>query len=171
MWDRHQQITAVAVLLIAGGVIGFWLGRSAERGALPEVGQFLPPAPGATSPPPAQGTLPAGGNAIAVNDQPPGSKVAIPLLTLARDGWVVVHEEAGGWPGAILGAQRFNAGANQSGSVELLRPTEEGKVYFAMLHADDGDRQFDHTKDLPIQDPQGNTILMRFVAAAGPAER
>ncbi len=90
------------------------------------------------------------------------------MVAFAVDGWVAIHEESDGKPGRILGARRFGIGINQSGSVELLRPTQEGKVYFAMLHADDGDRQFDHTKDLPLADPQGNVILMRFVAAASP---
>ena len=40
-----------------------------------------------------------------------------------------------------------------------------------MLHADDGDRQYDHTKDLPITDPQGNVIMMRFIATVIPTEQ
>ena len=166
MWDTHQKIIAAAVLFILGGAIGFWLGRSAGQG-WPAVGPVAP----SPVPSPGQGTLLVGGNAIAVNDQSPGSKVGIALVTLAGEGWVVIHDESGGKPGSILGAQRFDAGANQTGSVELLRPTEEGKVFYAMLHADDGDRQFDHEKDLPIRDLQGNAILMRFVASAAPPDR
>ena len=166
MWDTHQKIIAAAVLFILGGAIGFWLGRSAGQG-WSAVGPVAP----SPVPPSGQGTVLVGGNAIAVNDQSPGSKVAVSLVSLAADGWVVIHDERDGTPASILGARRFDVGANQTGSVDLLRPTEEGKVYYAMLHADDGDRQFDHEKDLPIRDSQGNAILMRFVASAAPPER
>ncbi len=172
MMDTQQKSVTAAVLLIVGLAVGFWLGRTAERGMLPQAGPFAPPpAPGAAGLPPPYGAVLGGGNAIAVNDQAPGMRIALALVTLAGDGWVVIHEDRDGKPGSILGAQRFNAGANQSGSVELLRATEEGKVYYAMLHSDDGDRQFDHTKDLPVTNPEGNAILMRFVTATEPGER
>lgn len=162
--DKIQLIIVAAVVFILGGVTGFLVGRSADGGSSP-FGTWGEPAkegvPGGEL-----GTLTLGGNAIAVNDQAPGLSVEVRLVTLARDGWVVIHEDRDGKPGNILGAQRLGAGANQSGSVELLRAIEEGKVYYAMLHSDDGDRAFDHTKDLPITDPQGNVILMRFVATA-----
>lgn len=142
------------------GALGFWLGRG-----LPSrpAGQATGPAEAANI----SGLTLLGGNAIAVNDQPPGMRVEVSLVSLAADGWVVVHEDLNGKPGRILGAQRFNAGQNQTGAADLLRGIEEGRVYYAMLHADDGDRQFDHQKDLPLRDPQGNAILMRFVATAG----
>ena len=161
--DKSQAIIAAAVLIILSGGIGFWLGRSAERGEFPGL---IRPETGEEPGPDISGVILTGGNAIAVNDQPPGMNVAAALVTLAQDGWVVIHEDADGQPGRILGAQLFNAGQSQSGTVELLRGTEEGRVYYAMLHSDDGDRQFDHTKDLTIRDPQGNIIHMRFVATA-----
>ena len=144
------------------GFIGFWLGRATQndRGGT-EDGDGL-----------ASGLTLTGGNAIAVSDQPPGNAVTIQMVVLATSSWVVIHEDAEGKPGRILGARRFDGtgGKQQSGGVDLLRGTEEGRVYYAMLHLDDGDRQFDHTKDLPIADQQGNVILMRFVASANPEE-
>ena len=162
-------ITGVVVAMLFGAA-GFWLGRGVERGAAPTLNVY-------NSDSDAEPTLSvggldvsgvtlAGGNAVAVNDQQPGSSVSITMVTLARDGWVVIHEGRDSQPGNILGAKRFTAGQNQSGTVELLRPTEEGKVYFVMLHSDDGDRQFDRAKDLLIADQQGNAIMMRFIATA-----
>ena len=168
--DRYQKITVAALLIILGGTFGFLLGRSAALGTLPRIAGYPSPsardgqAPGAS--PAAAGTP-----AVAVSDQAPGNTVSVASVTLDQSGWVVIHEERDGAPGAILGAQRFDAGENQSGTVELLRPTQEGKVYFAMLHADEGERSFDYTKDLPLKDPQGNLILMRFVTAAQPPQR
>lgn len=163
--DTHQRAIAAFVLLAIGGVAGFWLGRSGGSSAPSPVTA----APAAT--PPAAGTVLAGGNAVAVNDQPPGLTVSLGMVAITRDGWVVIHAAEDGAPGRILGARRFDAGSVETGSVELLRPTEEGRVYFAMLHADNGDRQFDHTKDLPLTDAGGNVILMRFVASTQPEGR
>ena len=102
------------------------------------------------------------GNTIAVNDQPAGLKVDISSVTLSNSGWAVVHESVGGKPGNILGAQRFDAGT-YDGSIELLRNTEEGSMYYVMLHKDDGDKEFDHKNDLPILS-DGKPVMTTFYA-------
>ena len=93
----------------------------------------------------------SGKNVIIVNDQPAGNQVSVALVTLEEGGWVAVHEDRNGKLGNILGAQFFPAGT-QSGAVDLLRAMEEGKMYYAILRGDDGDRQFDFTKDVPFDD-------------------
>ena len=108
-------------------------------------------------------------NSVSVEDQKPGNTVAIKSVTLGTVGWVVIHDAASGKPGHILGAHRFNAGT-YTGQVELLKETEEGKVYYAMLHADNGDKQFDYRTDLPINDNAGNPVMMRFVATTKPIQ-
>ena len=171
--SRAGLIAGIVLVALLAGAAGFLVGRSRLRIPREERSQA-----GAGERSSAEseggadvsGAVLTGGNAIAVNDQTPGATVMVSFVPLAQSGWVAIHEEADAKPGRIIGARRFDAGANQSGAVELLRPTEEGRVYFAMLHADDGDRQFDHAKDLPITDPQGNSILMRFIASAAPAE-
>ncbi|MBI4132296.1 MAG: hypothetical protein HY474_01555 [Candidatus Sungbacteria bacterium] len=164
MMDPYQKMAAAAVFIIIGLAGGFWLGRTAGLPTEQSLSRTTPaPSASLEIPPPSTGSMLAGANAIAVNDQPPGLTVVVSLVALERDGWMVIHESDGGGPGRILGAKRFDAGQG-SGTAELLRPTEEGRVYFAMLHADDGDRQFNHIKDLPLEDPQGNVILIRFVA-------
>jgi hypothetical protein len=111
------------------------------------------------------------GNAIAVSNQPAGSAVAVSFVTLAQDGWVVIHEDREGKPGNILGAKRFPAGEYpEGGAVSLLRGTEKDGIYYAMLHYGDGDREFDFTKDLPITDEDGNVILMKFKAISNTEE-
>lgn len=167
------MIIAGAVCAMLFGAAGFWLGRSVERGVAPVLNVSSSGGEPALSTGglDISGVTLAGGNAIAVNDQSLGNAANIAMVTLAKDGWVVIHEGRDGRAGNILGAKRFNAGQNQSGAVELLRSTEEEKVYFAMLHSDDGDRQFDRAKDLPVTDPQGNVIMMRFVATSAPAEQ
>lgn len=105
-------------------------------------------------------------DSVSVEDQKPGDGVVIQSITLATNGWVVIHDDNSGKPGHILGAHRFNAGTYTGRDVELLQQTEEGRVYYAMLHADDGDKQFDYRVDLPVKDETGNPVMMRFVATS-----
>ena len=75
---------------------------------------------------------------VAVADQKAGTGVLV-SYTLPVASWVAVHEAAGeaaGTPeklGKILGARLFAPGAG-SGTVALLRATETGKTYAAVIH-------------------------------------
>ena len=104
---------------------------------------------------------------IAVHNQPSGDMVSIDSISSEQGVWVAVHEDEAGKPGRILGAQLFLAG-NHSGVVELLRATAENKIYYAMLHRDDGDHVFDAAKDLPIKNADGNPAMARFTATSVP---
>jgi len=99
--------------------------------------------------------------AIVVADQNAGIEVHIKEVTLQKTGWVAIHESQNGSPGTVLGAQLFNAG-KQSGTVDLLRGTAPGSVYYAVLHDEDGDRAFNLRKDLPLSDSMGNPIMAEF---------
>jgi len=85
-------------------------------------------------------------------------------VMLEKDGWVAIHEDNGGKPGKILGAQLFSAGKHDAGTVDLLRATTAGGVYYAMLHVDDGDHAFDALKDMPVSGADGNPVMAKFTA-------
>lgn len=104
-----------------------------------------------------------GTNAVAVDDQPSGDLVNVTMVTLSKAGWVAIHEDTGGVPGNVLGAHRYEPGI-YLGEVTLLRPTISGKTYYAVLHLDDGDKQFDSKKDLPITGNDGKVVSDSFVA-------
>lgn len=104
------------------------------------------------------------GSMIKAGSQTAGEIVTIATAILDRDGWLVIHEDVNGKPGGILGAGRLNAGTYTNSTVDLLRATQEGKIYYAMLHADDGDKVFDYKKDLPLGDASGNPIMASFSA-------
>ncbi len=110
------------------------------------------------------GVVLSGKNTVDVENQSAGNLVTISLVELNQMGWVVVHEDAGGKPGNVLGAALVFAGEHSAVPVELLRKTEKGKTYYAMLHTDDGDKAFDLKKDKPIADSTGATIQISFVA-------
>ena len=106
-------------------------------------------------------TLPSR-SSLRVENQSPGLQVHISSLTLAKDHWVVIHEDKNGSPGTLLGAGRFRAGMT-SGDVELLRATEEGGTYYAMLHIDDGIAGFNLRDDVPLIDEKGNMTMSAFI--------
>jgi len=102
-----------------------------------------------------------GENNLNVSNQVAGNKVDISSVTLSVDGWVAIHEDNDGKPSKILGARLFRAGTNK-GSVELLRNTLPGKIYYAMLHGENGDGKFDLTSDSPLKGPDSSPIMKQF---------
>ncbi len=155
--ERNQILVGGIVLVLVAGSVGFWLGRSQA----PTQGTPQPQSPTANL----EGGIRASNlrdDRITTSDQDPGMYVLVGSFALAKDGWVVVHEDSLGSPGNILGARRFAAGTYENGLVELLRATEPNKTYYAMLHRDDGDRLFDHSKDLPVPAADGSLVMARF---------
>ncbi len=110
------------------------------------------------------GVVLSGKNTVDVENQSAGNIVTISSVELNQMGWVVVHEDIGGNPGNVLGAALVFAGEHRVVPVELLRKTEKGRTYYAMLHTDDGDKVFDFKKDRPIADSTGTNIQVPFVA-------
>lgn len=111
----------------------------------------------------AEAIIVSGINAVEVNDQPAGDKVEITMATLSKAGWVVIHEDDNGASGKVLGARRYEPGIYLA-EVELLRPTESGKIYYAMLHLDDGDKEFNLSSDGPIKGEDGRVVMDSFKA-------
>lgn len=110
-------------------------------------------------------TTTPGINRIVMSDQYPGNIVYLSSVQFENGGWVVIHRDNAGQPGAIIGQTYFEKGINP-GRITLTQPTVEGGTYYAMLHSDDGDKRFDATKDLPLKDSAGNIIMKIFRAAA-----
>lgn len=108
-------------------------------------------------------------NRIVVTDQYPGNIVYISSVQLANAGWVVIHKDNKGTPGAIIGSAYFDKGINP-GKITLSEKTVDGGVYYAMLHTDDGDKKLDAAKDLPMKDSNGNVIMKVFHATTNVTE-
>ncbi len=104
-------------------------------------------------------------NRIVMSDQYPGNVVYLSSVQLAAPGYVAIHKDNAGQPGAVIGYARFDAGINP-GKVTLTAPTVEGGTYYAMLHSDDGDGKFDEVKDAALKDSRGNVIMQIFHASA-----
>ncbi|MCW9054733.1 MAG: hypothetical protein OQJ98_02015 [Candidatus Pacebacteria bacterium] len=100
--------------------------------------------------------------AIVVPDQRPGTQVFIDTAILSEDGWVVIHEGTASEIGNALGAARFDAGEH-SGVVDLLRATEPGTLYRAVLYRDNGDREFNLDEDFPFLQDGNQPVLSTFI--------
>ncbi len=101
-------------------------------------------------------------NSVSVSDQLAGFTVQIDTVTLAKDGWIVIAEDVDGEPLYLLGASRRDAGTYENVGVELLRNTEEGNTYYAVIYTDDGDKEFDNKKDMPLMTGDGNPVMDAF---------
>lgn len=168
-----NTITVGIILFVVGALVGFGADRVYMRRKSAANYQQAAQQVGENNKEVAGAAISIGGtgismakNSVSVEDQEPGNSVMVQSLTLGTDGWVVIHDDMSGKPGHILGARRLNAGTYAGQSVELLKETEEGQVYYVMLHADDGDKKFDYRVDLPVKNETGNPVMMRFVAAA-----
>lgn len=124
-----------------------------------------PETPAPSEPGPTTSAMWAEPNGVVALDQRPGSSVVISSLIVEQDGWVVIHKEAGGKPGPVLGETYVTAGEHSQVIVSLRESTMDGNTYYAMLHRDDGDRKFDISKDAAVQSGvlQG-AIMASFVA-------
>jgi hypothetical protein len=115
------------------------------------------------------GSVSGGGSdaAFMVSNQSAGGTVKVDKVTFGKNGgWVVIRDDVNGAAGPrILGASWFPEGASMNGMVSLLRNTEAGKKYHALLHADtNGDKQYKTADDQAVADQGGKQVESVFSA-------
>ena len=167
--NRKLVLTAVIAFLVGFGVRSLWANRSSnysKQGSDSYAGESYDQTNSALSTSDNKSATSLEDSKVIVKDQEAGSSVAIEKVVLKNPGWVAIHEDSSDAPGRILGAQYFLSGEN-IGIVELLRNTIEGGIYYAMIHADDGDRKFDTKIDLPLLGKSGQPIMVKFMTKAG----
>ena len=117
--------------------------------------------------------LVVGKNAIYVAEQVPSKAISIAVVRFEAPGFVVIHEDVAGVPGAILGRSSILA-AGETESLALIplsRATKDGEMIHAMLHLDDGDGVFDAGKDDPAEDRiGGKPVTMVVIVSADAVE-
>ena len=101
---------------------------------------------------------------VSVTDYSAGETVTASNVVLSKPGYVVVHMEADGAPGAVIGNSKYlPSGESTNVAVPLSRASTGGEVLYAMLHTDNGDGTYEFPgDDLPTKDEQGNVVLMKF---------
>mgnify|MGYP005993784807 CR=1 FL=1 len=77
---------------------------------------------------------------ITTSEQPAGKSLTVETVTIANDGWLVIHAIADGKPvvPASIGHTAVKAGTTENVVVELTETVESGSKVLAMLHVDKG---------------------------------
>ena len=112
-------------------------------------------------------------NAVVVSEQKPGTTVTGSLVHLAAPGFLVIHEDASGEPGAILGASALlPAGKSMNVKVTLSRASKDGETLHAMLHFEKGGNStFSPAEDMAVPSRFGGSISGWFeVSSDAPDE-
>lgn len=86
-------------------------------------------------------------NSITVSDQDPDSVAAlIDSVSVKESSFVIIHDDANGKPGAIVGVSKLLAPGTYT-NLSIIMPMKPGATYYAMMHADDGNGVYDKTAD------------------------
>jgi len=148
MWYMKSRLTVVLLLIVAAIAVAsiFLVPRIGGRSGSSDdsAGLFI------------------GGNAIYVAEQNVDKKVLVSLVRLKRNGFVVIREDAGKAPGAVLGtSDLLPAGETRDlPPIVLSRVMIEGETLYAALYFDDGDGVFELSKDAPALDAAGGEPTM-----------
>ena len=67
-----------------------------------------------------------------------GSQVTVARVVAAQAGWMVIHADADGKPGPVLGQTAVAAGETENVIVMLDEPVDPDSPLWAMLHVDEG---------------------------------
>lgn len=107
-------------------------------------------------------------NAIYVAEQAPGRSVSVSVVRFEKSGFVVIHEDAAGAPGKILGASSLLPAGEMENlpPIMLSRAMMDGETIYAMLHFDNGDGKFDAADDKPVLDSVGGAPMMMVVTVS-----
>lgn len=99
-------------------------------------------------------------NMIVVMEQRPGNTITASQVYLAAPGFVVIHEDTNGAPGAIIGSSALlQAGESSDIKITLSRATKNGEKLHAMLHNDtDANGKFSATADKAVESRLGGPI-------------
>lgn len=132
--------------------------------------ETLPPTHPPTEPPTAMATLVLWADSITVTDQEIiNGEVGIAEAVINGSGWVVIHADAGGKPGPVVGYVQLGDGVNQNLKVPIdLRQATE--TLYAMLHSDGGySGMWEQADDAPVM-VDGNPVMAPFMVTGGLAE-
>ncbi len=96
---------------------------------------------------------------------PGGRSIEIDRIQVTAPVFVVIKENAGGAPGAVIGvSQLVGPGLVVQIPIELDRETRNNDILYAYLHRDNGNRTFNAGDDAPLLDSNGKAVVRTFFA-------
>lgn len=142
---------SLRILLGLGVVLALAVSACAPATPTPEPTEAPPPTEAPTEPmaetePPTEAAQPS----VTVSDQDAsGGTVTVDSTTAAQPGWMVIHADADGSPGAVIGHAPVEQGSNENVTVEI-ELSQATPTLYAMLHVDSGEMG---TYEFPDGDP------------------
>jgi hypothetical protein len=102
------------------------------------------------------------GGIVLSNPQQAGLKVEVTSAPVSVPTWIVVYEVTNGVRGNALGAGYFTPETGAR-SINLLRATQAGKIYWVGKRVDNGDKDFT-TADQAVLNAAGQPLYVEFTA-------
>ena len=110
-------------------------------------------------------------DSIFVANQKPGRFVNVGRAALSKKGFVAIHQEEAGAPGAIIGfGSLLNTGESKNFSVTLNRKSVVGESFYAMIHWDNSNGTFNPAEDAAATDKNGDIVMAKFMISASASE-
>lgn len=99
-------------------------------------------------------------NSVYVSGQGESDSLTVTMVTLVDPGYVVIHSDNNGKPGAVLGkSELLPTGTQNNAPIKLSRKTVNGEIIYAALYRDNGDKK--HTSDdEPVRGANGEPMMM-----------
>ena len=150
----NKVLWIIVLLVVLGGL--YWAMNSSTAPATPTTGTEQA-APTTEAP-----AAPAVQNALTAGDQKAGKEVVVSSVTLNQDATVVVHKDAKGAPGAVLGTVTLKAGSYTDVKIALTEAIKVGDTVYPMLHPDtNGDGKYTPNEEgNPLTDAQGAILMV-----------
>lgn len=164
-------VVVLAIIIVSGGAYYFLgTGVNDDQGNGLEEEADTPNIYGMPAPLEGEASLTgrAEENMVVVSEQRPGANITGSLIVLAAPGYLVIHEDTNGEPGAILGTSALvRAGENTNVQVKLSRPARDKETLHAMLHFEKGgNTAFAATEDTPVPSSLGGPISGWFLISS-----
>lgn len=104
-------------------------------------------------------------NELFAATQSPGREVSIREVHLTQNAYVVIHKEADGKPGKVVGTSlSLLPGENHWVRIALTEDLKDGERIFAMLHSDDGNGVYEFPGgDAPLKDETGAIVMIELL--------
>ena len=110
-------------------------------------------------------------DSIFVANQKPGRFVNVGRAALSKKGFVTIHQEEAGAPGAIIGfSSPLNPVESKNLSVTLNRKSVVGESFYAMIHWDNSNGTFNPAEDAAATDKNGDIVMAKFMISASASE-
>jgi uncharacterized protein YxeA len=104
-------------------------------------------------------------NSLAIGDQEIAMlSVFVDSASTKVPAFVVIHEDLNGSAGSIIANSQLLAPGSYE-KISFVAKLTEGKTYWAMLHADNGNGSFNATNDTDtLKSNDGKEVLVKFMA-------